>query len=143
VEFLLFKESLMVQPRSTAGHERARPSVLVIDDVEATRTGLAELLRMLGYDARGARNGAEGLQILRKVPGICAVVLDLLMPGTNGYWFREQQLRDPAIASIPVIVFTGVGQQDEISARLKVSDVLFKPLAVDRLLAAIGRYCAP
>ncbi len=133
----------MVQPRSTAGHERVRPLVLVIDDVDATRTGLAELLRTLGYEARGARNGAEGLQILKEDQGICAVVLDLLMPGTNGYWFREQQLLDPAIASVPVIVFTGVGQHDDVSERLKVSEVLFKPLAVDRLLDAISRCCAP
>jgi CheY-like chemotaxis protein len=131
----------MMQPRSAPGHERARPPVLVIDDVEATRTGLAELLRMLGYDAYAARDGAEGLQILRDDPGICAVVLDLRMPGTSGYWFREQQLKDPSIASIPVIVFTGMGKREEITESLKVSEVLYKPLSVDRLLEAISRCC--
>lgn len=131
----------MVQPRSSAGHERARPLVLVIDDVEATRTGLTELLRVLGYDALSARDGAEGLQMLRSDPRIRAVVLDLLMPGRSGYWFREQQLKDPAIASVPVIVFTGAGKQEDISAKLHVSEVLFKPLSVDQLLDAISRCC--
>jgi CheY-like chemotaxis protein len=131
----------MAQPRSSTVRERARPLVLVIDDVDATRTGLTELLRLLGYDALNARDGAEGLQILRKDPRICAVVLDLLMPGTNGYWFREQQLMDPVIAGVPVIVFTGAGKHEEIRATLKVSEVLFKPLSVGRLLEAISRYC--
>ena len=114
--------------------------VLVVDDVDATRNGLAELLRTLGYDACAARNGAEGLQMLRAEARICAVVLDLRMPGTSGYWFREQQLQDPAIAGVPVIVFTGAGKQDDI-AKLQVSEVLIKPLSVDRLLEAISRCC--
>ncbi len=134
----------MVQWPSPTAHERARPIVLVIDDVDATRTGLVELLRLRGYDALNAASGAEGLRMLREDPRICAVVLDLLMPGTNGYWFREQQLTDPSIAGVPVIVFTGAGKEEaEITARLKVSDVLFKPLSVDRLLQAISRYCEP
>ena len=131
----------MSQPRSPGSNEGARPLVLVIDDVDATRTGLAELLRMLGYEAYTARDGAEGLQMLRDQPGIRAVVLDLLMPGTSGYWFREQQLRDPRIADVPVIVFTGAGKQEEITRSLKVSEVLLKPLSVDRLLEAISRCC--
>lgn len=131
----------MPQPPSSPGREGARPPVLVIDDVDATRTGLAELLRMLGYDAHAARDGAEGLQKLRAGPRYCAVVLDLLMPGTSGYWFREQQLKDPEIAAIPVIVFTGMGRAEEIGRSLQVAEVLYKPISVDRLLEAIGRHC--
>src|ERR687895_1322709 len=85
----------------------ANPTVLVVDDVDATRQGLAQLLQLLGYDTREASNGDEALQRLREDPRIRVVVLDLLMPGTNGYWFREQQLSDPSIAHIPTIVFTG------------------------------------
>ena len=130
-----------MQPRSPTARERARPLVLVIDDVDATRNGLVELLRTVGYDACAARDGAEGLQVLRDEPGIRAVVLDLRMPGTSGYWFREQQLKDHRIAAVPVIVFTGAGQQD-IAEGLKVSEVLLKPLSVDRLLEAISRCCS-
>ena len=116
------------------------PFDLMVDDVDATRNGLAELLRTLGYAACAARNGAEALEMLRAEPRICAVVLDLRMPGTSGYWFREQQLNDPAIAGVPVIIFTGAGKQDDI-VRLKVNEVLVKPLSVDRLLEAISRCC--
>ena len=133
----------MVQPPTAAEYERVRPRVLVVDDVDATRDGLAGLLRILGYEACTASDGAEALKMLRGDADIRAVVLDLLMPRTNGYWFREQQLKDPSIASVPVIVFTGVGKREEIMEALKVSDVLYKPLSVDRLLEAIGRCCHP
>src|SRR5262249_32479383 len=103
----------------------AGPVVLVIDDVHATRSGLVQLLRLRGFDAREACNGVEGLDVLRREPGVRVVVLDLLMPGTNGYWFREQQLKDPKLASIPVIVFTGASE-DQIRATLSNVDVLRK-----------------
>ena len=129
-----------MQPRSPTAREGARPLVLVIDDVDATRNGLVELLCTVGYDACAARDGAEGLQMLRGEPAIRAVVLDLRMPGKSGYWFREQQLKDPRISGVPVIVFTGTGRQD-IPESLKVTEVLLKPLSVDRLLEAISRCC--
>ena len=120
----------------------APPTALVVDDVAATRTGLAQLLRLRGYGVREAGNGAEGLQILREGSGIRVVVLDLLMPEADGYWFREQQLRDPAIAMIPVVVFTGSTTAADDRERLKVTDVLLKPISVDRLFEVVDRYCA-
>jgi CheY-like chemotaxis protein len=118
------------------------PTVLVVDDVDATRQGLAQLLRLLGYDTREASNGREGLQRLREDPDIRVVVLDLLMPGTNGYWFREEQLKDPSIAHIPAIVFTGRElEPDHVTNTLKVVDVFQKPVSADTLCEAVSRYC--
>lgn len=115
-------------------------SVLVVDDVHATRAGLAELLRLRGLKVHEAGNGHEALDQLRAHPETCVVVLDLMMPHTDGYWFREQQLQDPAISHVPVIVFTGSGDAETLT-RLQLSHVLLKPFSVDVLLDAIGRYC--
>jgi CheY-like chemotaxis protein len=115
--------------------------VLVVDDVDATRHGLAELLRLRGYSAHEAKNGAEGIEVLREHPDTGVVVLDLTMPGTNGFWFREQQLKEPALAHIPVIVFTGSAEVEQLR-RLAVEDVLLKPFSVDDLFEAIERHCA-
>jgi CheY-like chemotaxis protein len=117
--------------------------VLIVDDVDATRTGLAELLRLLGYQTEEAKDGDEALRRLQANPHIGVVVLDLLMPGASGYWFREQQLNDPAIADTPVIVFTGRETSDVLTQALKVTEVLHKPVSADTLCAAIGRYCEP
>jgi CheY-like chemotaxis protein len=117
--------------------------VLIVDDVDATRTGLAELLQLLGYETEEAKDGDEALRRLRGNPRTAVVVLDLLMPGASGYWFREQQLKDPAIADTPVIVFTGSETSDALTQALKVSEVLHKPVSADALCEAIGRYCEP
>jgi CheY-like chemotaxis protein len=55
-------------------------SVLVVDDVHATRAGLAELLRLRGLTVYEAANGHEALEVLRAHPEACVVVLDLMMP---------------------------------------------------------------
>jgi CheY-like chemotaxis protein len=115
--------------------------VLIVDDVDATRTGLAELLQLLGYETAEAKDGDEALRRLRGNPCTAVVVLDLLMPGANGYWFREQQLNDPAIADTPVIVFTGSETSDALTQTLKVTEVLHKPVSAETLCAAVARYC--
>jgi CheY-like chemotaxis protein len=117
--------------------------VLIVDDVDATRTGLAQLLQLLGYETAEAANGEEGIERLQNNPNIAVVVLDLLMPGANGFWFREQQLNDPAIADVPVIVFTGAETTDVLTQALKISEVLHKPVSADTLCAAVNRYCQP
>jgi CheY-like chemotaxis protein len=114
----------------------------VVDDVDATRHGLAELLRLRGYTTHQAKNGAEGIEVLRHHPDTGVVVLDLEMPGTNGVWFRKQQLKEPALAHVPVIVFTGSANVEQL-AGLAVADVLVKPFSVDDLCEAIDRHCAP
>ena len=116
---------------------------MIVDDVDATRTGLAELLQLLGYQTEEAPNGEMAIERLRNNPHIAVVVLDLLMPGANGYWFREQQLNDPAIADRPVIVFTGSETSDALTQALKVTEVLHKPVSADTLCAAVNRYCQP
>lgn len=116
-------------------------AVLLIDDVADTRHALATLLQQRGYRTLEAGSGEAGLQLLRIQAGsVGVVVLDLLMPGANGWWFREQQLQDPAIADVPVIVFTGATKTDLVKYTLKIDDVLLKPVAVDELLAAIARH---
>jgi CheY-like chemotaxis protein len=120
----------------------SRATVLVIDDVDATRGGLVDLLRLRGYQAREAANAIEGLRILREERGVRVVVLDVMLPGASGFWFREQQLHDPVIADIPVILFTGAPDLDPESMPLPVQAVVRKPLAVDALLDLLDRYCA-
>jgi CheY-like chemotaxis protein len=121
--------------------DRATRPVLVVDDVDATRQGLVELLRLRGYAPNEAKNGAEGIEVLRAHPDTCVVVLDLTMPDTNGLWFREQQLMEPALAHVPVIVFTGAATAEDLR-RLAVADVLMKPFSVDQLFKAIERHAA-
>jgi CheY-like chemotaxis protein len=136
-----------VCPPVAADDRQGRPvcaagnTVLIVEDVEATRTGLAELLRMRGHLVKEAADGEEGLRLLRETPDVCAIVLDLRMSSMDGYAFRRQQLGEPAIGHVPVIVFTATPDTGRIRAELQVESVLTKPFGVGELLDAVARIC--
>jgi CheY-like chemotaxis protein len=81
--------------------------VLVVDDNADARNSLAILLRLFGIATATAGDGREALVYLRNHPPPCLIVLDLRMPGMDGFQFRDEQRRDPAISNIPVVVCSG------------------------------------
>jgi CheY-like chemotaxis protein len=108
--------------------------ILVIDDDSDIREVVAEALAFEGHEVAGARDGAEGLARCHAFrPDL--VVLDLMMPGMNGWEFRRAQLRDPVLARIPVLVVTALGHDPDI----EVAAVLPKPFRLDDLLAHVRR----
>lgn len=116
------------------------PSVLIVDDAEATRAGLVHLLELQGFRAAGAADGAEALDRLHADRSICLVILDLAMPQKDGYWFREAQLEDPDVADVPVVVFSGL-PADAMPKALAGVEVLAKPVALDRVIELVTRHC--
>jgi len=71
-------------------------------------------------------------------------VLDLLMPTVDGWAFREEQLRDPTIARIPVMVFSVAKQAEFVRYPLRAWKVLHKPVAsIDDVFAAVEECCGP
>lgn len=118
--------------------------VLVVDDEEDICLLLGQLLMMEGYDAVTAKSGASALTCLRANPQPAKLILlDLMMPGMNGWQFRAEQLKDPALAAIPVVVMTGAGMKAEDMAALGSCDVLLKPVNVDTLFERIKQYYVP
>jgi len=80
--------------------------VLVVEDNRDTRDAICRLLQIRGYPVVTAEDGWKALQYLLDGGGASAIVLDLNMPRFDGRHFRAAQLRNPALARIPVIVFT-------------------------------------
>ncbi|HEY2385432.1 MAG TPA: response regulator [Candidatus Binatia bacterium] len=119
-----------------------RHSVLLIDDDVTASEPLEELLQLEGIDVVLAGDGAEAHAHLRGGARPCVIVLDLRMPGMDGYEFREEQLRDPALARIPVIVMSGDGLVDERSLELGIDEYLRKPIDVDQFITAIESRCS-
>jgi CheY-like chemotaxis protein len=92
-------------------HEKIdAPSLLIIDDDRDSREALAEALSLEGYVVATAENGAEALARLRAGYLPHAILLDLMMPGVDGWDFRTEQKRDLVLAQIPVVVISGVGK---------------------------------
>jgi CheY-like chemotaxis protein len=123
-----------------AGAGLARRPVLVVDDDRDIRETLAEILADEGYEVHTARNGAEGLQVVASTrPGL--VLLDLFMPVMDGIEFRRQQLGDPHIADVPVVVISAAAGLERRVESLGLAGWLEKPIHIDALFAIVGRYC--
>ncbi|MDP2316856.1 MAG: response regulator [Pseudomonadota bacterium] len=97
-----------------------RGDVLVVDDDLGSASLMAATLAQLGYRARCAENGAIGLQLASEIEPL-AVVLDLLMPGMDGFTFLDCFRRIPNCARTPVIVWTVKDLTPQESARLRAS----------------------
>lgn len=116
----------------------ARGPILLVDDNAETRQVLERILAMKGYPSVTARSGEEALAYLRGGGRPSAIVLDIRMPGMDGTSVRAALAADPALAGIPVVVFTAdpeVTLPDVVANVRKASDP-------DILLDAIAAACA-
>lgn len=135
---------------SNSGLHVSRPvesgpaSVLLVEDDLPIRDSLGEALTEEGFDVSTAGNGAEALERLRSGRRPSVIVLDLMMPVMDGWDFRQQQLGDPALRDIPVVVVSAVGFSGE-KIRLQFGDVAVfsKPVAYLDLLVVLRRACQP
>jgi two-component system, chemotaxis family, chemotaxis protein CheY len=119
------------------------PLLLVVEDDPDIREALSVVLRDAGYGIRAAVDGFDAIEALRRGPRPSAILLDLMMPGMNGYEFREEQRADPAIADIPVIVITATRWTERAAAQLGAVACVPKPAQVEDLIAAVARVAGP
>lgn len=113
-------------------------TVLIVEDEEDLRELMRDALGMHGYHVVTAQEGAEALQKLDSVGRPCLILLDLLMPGMNGWDFFDRLRERTEFASVPVIVHSSASDR----APQGVTRVLQKPLTFERLLSVVGEYCA-
>ena len=137
---------LLEEPPTRRGspHGESALKVLLVDDEDSLRRVLKELLEREGYDVAEARDGVQALdQVDRVAPDI--IVLDLNLPGLDGYGVLSHLRSRPATSAIPVIVLTAKGDEDnEVRVfELGADDFLAKPFRARalsaRLEAVLGR----
>jgi CheY-like chemotaxis protein len=88
------------------GHPRPSLPLLIVEDHDDTRNALVRLLHLEGYIVVAARDGEAALDYLRDGGAAALIVLDLYMPRVDGWMLRMRLLEDPALANIPVVVFS-------------------------------------
>src|SRR5438045_1130159 len=81
--------------------------VLIVDDDAAAREALGALLEASGYRVAMATGVDDALEGLRAGLAPCIILLDLLLPGKDGFAFRDAQLADPELTAIPVVIYSG------------------------------------
>jgi CheY-like chemotaxis protein len=115
-------------------------NVLIVEDDVDAREGLAAVLEGEGYSVLEAGDGEEALERLRHFP-VCLVLLDLMMPGMNGWTFRAEQMKDPQLADIPVVIVTADATASAKAQRLGVASYVTKPIDFTRLLQVVSQHC--
>jgi len=130
--------------RASGAHGQPASKVLLVDDEDSLRKVMRDLLERDGYIVTEARDGVQALdQVDRVGPDI--IVLDLNLPGLDGYGVLSHLRSRPATANIPVIVLTAKGDEDnEVRVfELGADDFLTKPFRARalsaRLEAVLGR----
>jgi two-component system cell cycle response regulator DivK len=87
-----------------------RPKVLCVDDDHDQRLLLSFLLERKGIDVRTAYDGAEGVAIAQEwLPDL--ILMDLMMPGVDGFEATKKLRADPRTAHIPVLALTAYGEE--------------------------------
>jgi CheY-like chemotaxis protein len=116
--------------------------VLVVDDDPDIRESLETVLGIHGHPVATAADGSEAIQLLRRGSAPpCLILLDLMMPGMNGFEFRAELEADPLFANIPVIIITGAGVLVDEKAGALHAEVLRKPFDLKALLSTVKRFC--
>jgi CheY-like chemotaxis protein len=115
--------------------------LIIVEDDPDIRSDLAELLKDEGYEVRTAANGAEALKLLRGETQPCLILLDLMMPVMSGWDFRAEQLRDPRLAPIPVVLLSGVNDLPQHAASLKAAGYIRKPITLKTVLGYAEKHC--
>lgn len=116
------------------------PTILIVEDDYDTREMLGRFLELEGYHVETAANGQQALDRLSEGLKACVILLDLMMPVMDGWQFRRAQIRDAALASIPVIVVSAAGR-DRLE-KVDANAYLSKPIDLEELLKQITAYCS-
>jgi DNA-binding NtrC family response regulator len=113
-------------------------TVLIVDDEKDLREMMRDVLELNGYTVVTAVEGRAALEAIERIEHLCLVLLDLLMPGMNGWDFFKEMRSRKEYAAVPVIVHSS----STASAPQGASRVLKKPVEFDRLLDVVREFCA-
>jgi CheY-like chemotaxis protein len=128
-----------------------RVQVLLVDDDRDTRELLRVILESDGMLVTPASDGFDALARLEEIRtrdahAPSAIVLDYMMPRCSGAQFREQQLANPSLADVPVILVSAISDLRRHVAPLRPFAVLQKPVDPEHLIATVrdaaGSYLA-
>src|SRR3954453_632391 len=127
-------------------NQSAAADILIVEDDETTTEVLDQVLGDQGWKVATARDGQAGIHFLQQqqergqLP--CVILLDLVMP-VDGWRFREQQLEDPVLATIPVILMSGVYQPGPAAQSLQAVAYLPQPIDLELLVGLVRGFCRP
>ncbi len=115
--------------------------ILIVEDDPDVAQSVAEVLEVSGYCTAIAANGREALDHLQTNSHPDLILLDMMMPVMDGWEFRKEQRKLPALDSIPVVVVTADGDARGKAAAIQAAGHVRKPVTIDSLLNEVERIC--
>jgi twitching motility two-component system response regulator PilH len=116
-------------------------NILLVDDSKTELHFLSDLLEKRGYRVRTAEDGEEAMKRLgEETPDL--ILMDVVMPGQNGFQLTRAITRDPRFVNVPVIMCTSKNQEtDKVwGMRQGARDYIVKPVDADELVAKIKAF---
>lgn len=119
--------------------------ILIIDDDNRNIFALRAVLKAKGYHCVSATGGEEGLDLLRRDKSIAVVLMDMMMPGMDGYQAMAQMEEQPDLKDIPVIAVTAQAMLGDRERCLNAGAVGYvsKPINVDELTKLLTQFINP
>ncbi|MES3020653.1 MAG: EAL domain-containing protein [Pseudomonadota bacterium] len=120
-----------------------RPRILIVDDVHENLHLLMNILSP-GHTMTAATSGEKALELARRTPQPELILLDIKMPGMDGYSVLARLKSDAATAQIPVIFVTSLGDAADVAGGLElgVADYITKPIDPELLLLRVSTQLA-
>jgi twitching motility two-component system response regulator PilH len=115
--------------------------ILLVDDSRTELHHLSELLGKRGFEVRTAENGEDAMKRLgEETPDL--ILMDVVMPGQNGFQLTRAITRDPRFSKVPVIMCTSKNQEtDRVwGMRQGARDYIVKPVDANELMAKIRAF---
>jgi adenylate cyclase len=114
-----------------------QPKILIVDDLPQNVRLLEAILEPRGYRIASAQSGREALATVAAEP-VDLVLLDILMPGMDGYEVCRALRAEPATSFLPVVMITASGEQEKVAAiEAGADDFIAKPFDQSELLARV------
>ncbi len=134
-----------LQASSSKHPEQKRPTVLVVDDSATVRKAVGLALEGAGYLVRTAADGRAAIHSLREQGLPDLILLDVAMPGLDGYQLCKLIKATPAARDVPVVMLSGKdGFFDKVRGRWAgATAYLTKPVSASALVAEAQRHCRP
>ncbi len=117
---------------------RLSKKILIVDDEEDFLALLKDALELRGFEVATAASAIEaGILLASKLPAL--ILMDIKMPGINGFQACQAIKRNPVTKDIPIIIVSGISGDAEIrkAKKLGVSDYFVKPVDIERLIKRI------
>ena len=134
----------MVDPQYAAAAKQQRSkTILVVDDEPVVRQVVHDYLLLRRYNVLTAADGQAALALLASTPQLPhLILLDVMMPGLDGFEVLARLKRDDRTKKIPVIMLTARGETSAIfqSQDLRATDYVIKPVDLEELVEVIQRH---